>query len=89
MELLVLPALTDDLEQVVPVSESGNPNLGETVTERRRQLLLTEVTTGVHGRDNVEARVGDNGRIVDVDTALLGEHERASRLENGVETLKH
>lgn len=85
----MLPALADDLQQVVAVAEGRNPDLGETVAERGRQLLLAEVAARVHGGDNVEAWVRYDGRVVDVNAALLCENQSAPGLENRVQTLQN
>mmetsp|Transcript_11006 Transcript_11006/g.45865 ORF Transcript_11006/g.45865 Transcript_11006/m.45865 type:complete len:367 (-) Transcript_11006:2977-4077(-) len=64
----------------------SHPNLAEAVAKRRGELLLAKVASRVHRREEQEVRV--RHELLNLATALLGQREGPSRLENRVKTLQ-
>ena len=89
VERLARPRGSNDLDEIVVIVEGGNPDLGESIPQRWRELLLPVISSWVHRRENLESLRGDDRHLFDVPSSLLGENERSSWFEDGVESLEN
>lgn len=88
LERRLAPATADDMEELFRIVDERNPDLGESVAKSWRKLLLAEISSGVHRREDLEVRVPNDTNVVKIPTSLLSEDERARGLENTVKAFE-
>lgn len=75
--ILVRETGLDDAAELLTIRESGDPDLSETVSEGRREFLLSKVSSRVHrGHQSERLKSSD---LLDLDVASLGRLIRGRR----------